>query len=116
MRRGGVSALVIVCLFAFLCHAVGKPNVISEAKPPACCSKAHTYKMADEQTSRSHKGCAGDQSQPRSCCTVSCSTLILFCPTSNAFSIPRFTGHALSTGDAIAWARIERLPIPPPRI
>jgi hypothetical protein len=116
MRKAGVSALLIVCLFAFLCIAVGKPNVISEAKPPACCSKAHTCKMADEQTSRSHKGCAGDQSQPRGCCTVSCSTLILFCPTSNAFSIPRFTGYGFSTGDQTASARVEPPPIPPPRV
>src|SRR6266481_5729965 len=102
MRRAGVGVLLVVCLFAFLCPAVGKPNAITAAKPAACCSKAHTCKMADEQTSPQHKGCAGHQSQPRSCCTVSCSTLILFCPTSDAFSIPLFTGHVFSTSDATA--------------
>jgi hypothetical protein len=116
MRRAGVGALLVVCVFAFLCPAIGKPNVITAAKQTACCSKAHTCKMADEQTSPQHKGCAGHQSQPRSCCTVSCSTLILFCPTPYTLSIPRFTGQVFSTDDSSASARIERPPIPPPRI
>jgi hypothetical protein len=114
MRRAGLSALLIVCLFTFLCPEVAKPNVITVTKAPDCCSKMSGCKMTHEQTSRQHP--CGHESQTSSCCTVSCSTLILFCPTSERFSTPRFNGRTFAIDDATASARIERPPTPPPRI
>ena len=113
MRRAGLSALLIVCLVTFLCPEVAKTNVITLTKAPDCCSKMSGCKMTDEQSSH-HDSC-GHESQP-SCCTVSCSTLILFCPISDRFSAPRFNGHTFGIDDATASARIERPPTPPPRI
>ena len=106
MRRAGVSVLLIVCLVTFLCPEVAKPNVVTVTKAPDCCSKMSGCKMTNEQTSH-HDRC-GHESQPGSCCTVSCSTLILFCPISEGFSTPGFHGHTLSIDDATAFARIER--------
>jgi hypothetical protein len=114
MRRVGLSALLIACLVTFLCPEVAKPNVVTVTKAPDCCPKTTKCKMTDEQTSRHHP--CGHESQPRSCCTVSCSTLILFCPTSERFFTPRFNGQTLAIDDATAFARIERPPTPPPRI
>src|SRR5438874_12833957 len=74
MRRAGLSALLIVCLVTFLCPEVAKPNVITVTKAPDSCSKMSGCKMTDEQTSH-HDSCR-HESKP-SCCTVSCSTLIL---------------------------------------
>src|ERR1700756_3299581 len=114
MRRVGVSALLIVCLVTFLCPAVGKANVVTVTKAPDCCSKMPPCKMPHEQTSDHHP--CGRESQPGSCCTVSCSTLNLFCPTSEKLSAPQFSGYALAIDDATASERIERPPTPPPRI
>src|SRR5882757_6439538 len=114
MRRGGRSALLIVCLVTFLCPTVGKANMITITKTPDCCSKMSRCKMTPEQTS--HHDRFGHESQPSSCCTVSCSTLILFCPISDGFSTPRFNGHTFAVDDATASARIERPATPPPRI
>jgi len=114
MRRAGLSALLIVCLVTFLCPTVGKANTITITKTPDCCSKMSRCKMTPEQTSH-HDRC-GHESQPSSCCTVSCSTLILFCPISERFSTPRFSGHTFAIDDATASARIDRPPTPPPRI
>src|SRR4029077_5985430 len=114
MRRVGLSALLIVCLGTFLCPDVAKPNVVTVTKAPDCCSKMSGCKMTPDQTSNQDP--CGHKSQPGSCCTVSCSTLILFCPISERFSSPRFNGHTLPIDDATASARIERPPTPPPRI
>ena len=114
MRRAGVSALLIVCLVTFLCPEVAKPNVVTVTKATDCCSKTSRCKMTPEQTSH-HDRC-GHESQPSSCCTVSCSTLILFCPISDGFSAPRFNTCAFAIDDTTASARIERPPTPPPRI
>src|SRR6188472_3531610 len=114
MRRTGMSALLIICLVTFLCPEVAEPNVVTVTKAPDCCSKMPRCKMTPEQ--KSHHDRCGHESQPGSCCTVSCSTLILFCPTSESFSTPRFSGHAFAIDDAIASVRIERPPTPPPRI
>src|SRR5882724_907173 len=114
MRRAGLSALLIVCLVTFLCPEVAKPNVITVTKAPDCCSKVSGCKMTHEQTSH-HNRCR-HESQTSSCCTVSCSTLVLFCPTSDGFSTPRFSGRTFAIDDAIASTRMERPPTPPPRI
>jgi hypothetical protein len=114
MRRAGVSALLIVCLVTFLCPEVAKPNVTTVTKAPDYCSKMSGCKMTDEQTSHHHPW--RHESQPRSCCTVSCSTLNLFCPASEGLSTPRFDSHTFAIDDATASARIERPPTPPPRI
>src|SRR5215208_2127612 len=108
MRRAGLSALLIVCLVTFLCPEVAKPNVTAITKAPDCCSKMSGCKMTHEQTSQ-HDRC-GHESQPSSCCTVSCSTLILFCPISARFVTPSFYSHTLAIEDATASARIERPP------
>src|SRR6516165_6258311 len=108
MRRGGLSALLIVCLVAFLCPEVAKPSVIAVTKAPDCCSKMSGCKMTPEQTSNQQP--CRHESQPKSCCTVSCSTLILFCPISDRFSTPLFNGHTFAIDDAIASARVERPP------
>jgi hypothetical protein len=115
MRRAGVSALLIVCLVTFLCPEVAKPRMVTVtgAKAPDCCSKMPNCKMMDEQTA-DHQPCKSE-SQPRSCCTVSCSTLILFCPMPEGFPTPRFDGRQFAIDDATASARIERPPTPPPR-
>jgi hypothetical protein len=115
MRRAGLSALLIVCLITFLCPDVAKPSVITVTQTPDCCSKVSGCKMTPEQTSQ-HDRRGGDKPQPGSCCTVSCSTLILFCPISDGFSTPRFNGRAFEIDDATPFARIERPPTPPPRI
>src|SRR4029450_9175387 len=114
MRRAGLTALLIVCLVSFLCPEVAKPNVATVTKAPDCCSKMSGCKMTPEQTSH-HDPC-GHKSQPKSCCTVSCSTLILFCPIPDTFPPPRFTAHPFAIHAATASARIERPPTPPPRI
>src|SRR6476469_4757035 len=114
MRRAGMSALLVVCLVTFLCPEVAKPNLVTVTKAPDCCSKMSRCKMTPEQTSH-HDRC-GHESQPRSCCTVSCSTLILFCPASERLSTPGFDRHTFTIEDAAASARIERPPTPPPRI
>src|SRR4029453_17181878 len=114
MRRAGVSALLIVCLVTFLCPEVAKPNVVTVTKAPDCCSKMSGCKMTHEQTSR-HDPCRHN-SQPSSCCTVSCSTLNLFCLTVERFSTPRFDGYTFAIDDATVSERIERPPTPPPRV
>ena len=116
MRRAGLSALLIVCLSIFLCPEVAKPTVITvtETKTHDCCSKMSGCKMMPEQTSH-HRPC-GRESQPKSCCAVSCSTLILFCPISDRFPAPRFSGHTFANDDATASVRIEQPPTPPPRV
>src|SRR6516164_7125289 len=105
MRRAGVVALLMVCLVTFLCPEVAKPNVITVTKAPDCRSMSRC-KMTDEQTSNRQP--CGHQSQPGSCCTVSCSTLILFCLTSDRFPTPRFNGQTFVINDATASSRIER--------
>jgi hypothetical protein len=114
MRRAGVSALLIVCLVTFLCPGVGKANMITVTKAPDCCSKMSGCKMTPEQ--KSHHDRCGHESQHSSCCTVSCSTLILFCPASERLSTPGFGSHTFPIEDAAASPRIERPPTPPPRI
>ena len=114
MRNAGLSVLLTVCLVTFLCPEVAKPNVITVTKGPDCSSKMSRCKMTPEQKSN-HDQC-GHESQPRSCCTVSCATLILFCPASERLSTPHFNGHTFAIDDATASARIERPPTPPPRI
>src|SRR5258708_17277191 len=114
MRRVGLSALLIACLVTFLCPGVAKPNVVTVPKAPDCCSKMSRCKMTHEQTSH-HQPCR-HESQPSSCCTVSCSTLILFYLISDRFPTPHFSGHTFAIDDATASARIERPPTPPPRI
>ena len=108
-----MSALLIVCLVTFLCPEVAKPNVIMITKTPDCCSKMPICKMTAEETS--HGQPCQHESQPKSCCAVSCSALILFCPTSERFPAPRFHGQKLAIDDATASARVERPPTPPPR-
>src|SRR6476660_1135999 len=108
MRRVGLSALLIICLTTFLCPEVAKPSVITVTKAPDCCSKMPGCKMMPEQTSNQQP--CRHESQPKSCCTVSCSTLILFCPTSERFPAPRFHGQKLAIDDATASARVERPP------
>lgn len=76
MRRASLSALLIVCLVTFLCPEVAKPSVFTVTKAPDCCSKMPGCKMTPEQTSHHHP--CRHESQPRSCCTVSCSAMILF--------------------------------------
>ena len=93
MRRVGLSALLIACLVTFLCPEVAKPNVVTVTKVPDCCSKMSGCKMTHQQTSH-HQPCR-HESQPNSCCAVSCSTLILFCPVSDGFTTPRFNGRRL---------------------
>src|SRR6516164_5367708 len=114
MRRAGVSALLIVCLVTFLCPEVAKPSVITVTKALDCCSKMSQCKMTDEQASNGQP--CGHESHPSSCCTVSCSTLILFCPVSDRFPTPRLNGRTFAIDDATAFARVERPPTPPPRI
>jgi hypothetical protein len=114
MRRAGLSALLIVCLFTLLCPQVAKPNVITATKASDCCSKTSGCKMPHEQTSRDQP--CRHESQPDSCCTVSCSILILFCPMSDKFPAPRLDGHTFAIDDAIASTRIEEPPTPPPRV
>jgi hypothetical protein len=114
MRSAGLGALLIVCFVTFLCPEVARPNVVTVAKAPDCCSKMSGCKMTTEQTSN-HQPCQ-HESQPTSCCTVPCSTLILFCPISDGLPTPRFNGRTLASDDATASARIERPPTPPPRI
>src|SRR5215471_629752 len=114
MRRVGLSALLIVCLVTFLCPELAKPNVITVTKAPDCCSEMSRCKMTNEQTSNHQP--RRHESQPGSCCTVSCSTLILFCPAPESLSTPGFDTHTFVTDDAMASARIERPPTPPPRI
>jgi hypothetical protein len=104
MRRAGVSALLIVCLVTFLCPEVAKPNLVTVTKAPDCCSKMSRCKMTPEQ--KSHHDRCGHESQPGSCCTVSCSTLILFCPASERLSTPGFDSHTFAIEDAAASARI----------
>src|SRR6476659_7316734 len=114
MRRASLSVLLIVCLVTFLCPEAGKANMITVTKAPDCCSKMSGCKMTPEQTS--HEDRCGHKSQPLSCCTVSSSTLILFCPTTESLSTPRFNGDTFVIEDATASTRIERPPTPPPRI
>lgn len=116
-RRAGVSVLLSVCLVTFLCPDVAKPNVIttSEAKAPNCCAKMSGCKMTNEQIPQHDRCGGGDASQSGSCCPISCSTLILFCPVSDQFP-PRFNGRTFAIQDATASARIERPPTPPPRV
>src|SRR5215831_4238139 len=116
MRRAGLSALLIICLVTFLCPEVAKSNVITvtKAKTPDCCSKTSACKMTHQQTSH-HQPC-GHESQARNCCTVSCSTLILFCPIADGFPTLLFNGHAFAIDDAAESTRIEQPPTPPPRI
>src|SRR5215471_4528350 len=114
MRRGGLSALLIVCLVAFLCPEVAKPSAITVTNAPDCCSKMSGCKMTPEQTSR-HDPC-GHESQRNNCCTVSCATMILFCPISEAFPAPHFSGHTFAIDDATASPRVEQPPAPPPRV
>src|SRR6476619_1870529 len=114
MHRAGLSALLIVCLVNFFCPEVAKPSLVTVTKARDCCSRMSQCKMTDEQ--KSHHDRCGHEPQTSSCCTVSCSTLILFCPISGRFSTPRFNGHTLAINDATASARIERPPTPPPRI
>src|SRR5918996_5786066 len=106
MRRAGLSFLLIVCLVTFLCPELAKSNVVTMTKAPDCCSKMSGCKMTQEQTSN-HDRC-GHESQARSCCTVSCSTLTLLCATSERFSTPRFNGHTFAIDDATASARVDR--------
>src|SRR5712691_6412482 len=113
MRRAGLSALLIVCLVTFLCPEVARPNVMV-TKAPDCCSKMSGCKMTHEQTSHQHP--CGHESQPSSCCNVSCSTLILFCPVSVGFTSPRSSGRTFAIDDLTAAVGIERPPTPPPRI
>ena len=108
MRRVGASALLIACLVTFLCPAVGKANVATGTKAPDCCSKMSGCKMTHEQTSHHHP--CGHESQPSSCCTVSCSTLNLFCLISERFFTRRFNGRTFAIDDASASTRIERPP------
>src|SRR5215510_9357365 len=110
MRRAGLGALLIVCLVTFLCPEVAKPNVITVTKASDCCSEMSRCKMTDEQTSNRQP--CGHESQPSSCCTVSCSTLILFCPVSDRFPTPRFNGRTFAIDNATAFARVERPPTP----
>src|SRR5438477_6767867 len=98
MRRAGLSALLIVCLLTFLCPEVAKPHVITVTKAPDCCFKMSGCKMTHEQTSH-HQPC-GHESQRSSCCTVSCLTLILFCPTPEKFSTSHFESNTLAIDDA----------------
>jgi len=114
MRRAGVSALLIVCLITFLCPEAAKPNVIAVTQTRDCCPKVSGCKMTPEQTSQ-HDRRGGDKPQPGSCCTVSCSTLILFCPISDGFPT-HFNGRTFAIDDAIPFARTERPPTPPQRI
>src|SRR5262245_40528330 len=114
MRRAGMSVLLIVCLVTFLCPEVARPNVVTVTKAPDCCSKMSACRMPSEQTS--HDQPCQHKSQPKSCCTISCSTLILFCPTSDRFLTPHFSGQAFGIDDATASTRLERPPTPPPRI
>jgi hypothetical protein len=115
MRGAGLSVLLIVCLAAFLCPEVARPNVVTVTKAPDCCAKMSGCKMMPEQTSQ-HDRCGGDTSQRSSWCTISCSTRILFCPISDRFLTPRLNGHTFAIGDATASTRVEQPPIPPPRI
>jgi hypothetical protein len=115
MHRVAASALVMVCLSTFLCPALGKPSAFAMTTAQNCCAKMDGCTKPHEHAS-SHNGCAGEESQPSSCCTNSCSTLILFCPASVGFSIPRFTGSLVCTGNATPYARLEQPPIPPPRV
>src|SRR5262249_15838509 len=117
MRRAGVSALLIVCVVTFLCPAIGKPIAGTETKAAAYCSQAPACKIPHEHTPA--KNPCGDhesQPQPRSCCTVSCSSLILFCSASDRLSTPRFNGHTFAIDDTSPPVRMERPPTPPPRI
>src|SRR6266481_3858464 len=95
MRRAGLSALLIVCLVTFLCPEVAKPSVFTVTNAPDCCYKMSGCKMMHEQPSHQHP--CRHESQPSSCCTVSCSTLILFCPISTGFPTPHFSGHTLQS-------------------
>src|SRR5262245_8299821 len=113
MRRAGVGALLVVCLVTFLCPEVAKPTVVTMTKAHDCCSKMPGCKMTHQQTS-AHQPYR-HESQPSSCCTVSCSTLILFCPASHACSTPRFNSRTFAIDDATAPERMEQPPTPPRR-
>src|SRR5215468_6187 len=104
MRRAGLSALLMVCLVTFLCPEMARPSMITATKAPDCCSKVSQCKMTNEQTSN-HKPCR-HESQPSSCCTLSCSTLILFCPASETLATPGFDSHTFAIDDATPPARI----------
>src|SRR6266487_3087935 len=114
MQRVAASVLVIVCLSTFLCPALGKPSTFAVTKAQNCRAKMQGCTKPHEHAS-SHNRCAG-KSQHSSCCTNSCSTLILFCPASVGFSIPNFTGFVVFTGHATPYARFDQPPIPPPRV
>src|SRR5262245_36415761 len=113
MRRAGLSALLIACLVTFLCPEVAKPSVVTVKKAPDCCPKMSGCKMPDQQAS--HDQPCRQKSQDNNCCAASCSTLILFCPISDRLPTPRFNAHTYVIIDAIASARIEQPPTPPPR-
>src|ERR1041385_7258075 len=100
MRRAGGSVLLIICLVTFLCPEVAKPNVVTVRKAPDCCSKMSGCKMTPDQTAH-HDRC-GHESRPKSCCTLSCSMLILFCPISDRFPSPHFNGDIFAIDDASA--------------
>jgi len=114
MRKVELSTLLIAGLVTFLCPEVVKPSVITVTKAPDCCSDMSRCKMTNEQTSNPQP--CQHESQPSSCCTVSCSTLILFCAASERLCAPGFDSHTFAIDDARASARIERPPTPPPRI
>src|SRR5262245_13757864 len=114
MRRAGLSALLIACLVTFFCPEVAKTSVVTVAKEPDCCARMPGCKMPSQQASDDQP--CRHESQPNSCCTVSCSTLILFCPISERFSTPHFNGHTFAIDDITGSARLERPPTPPPRI
>src|SRR5262245_44291409 len=100
MRTGGLSALLVVCLVTFLCPEVAKPHVVTMTKAPDCCSKMPMCKMTAEETSDGQP--CRHESQPKSCCTVSCSTLILSCPISDRFPAPSLNGRTLAIDNATA--------------
>jgi hypothetical protein len=111
-RHECVVARLLLC---FSMPALGKPVLITSTKARDCCSETSRCKMAQEPTYPQNR-CGDHESQPRSCCTTSCSTLILFSPTPESFLMPLFTGHGLFTEDETVSQRLERPPIPPPRV
>jgi hypothetical protein len=108
MRRVANAAVLIVCLGAFVCPAVGKANVIPPARQHTSCEKT-------DQLSDVGGGCAGKQSQPNHCCPVPCSTLILYYVPVDGLSTPAITEQLVFSGDTISSIRRERPPVPPPR-
>src|SRR5215471_10862836 len=106
MRRAGLSALLIVFLVTFLCPEVARPHVVTITKTADCCLKMSRCKMIPEQTP-DRQPCQ-HESQPKNCCTVSCSTLILFCPISDGFPAPSLSSQTFAINDATASARVER--------